>query len=231
MERHLTDEEYFKKIDLFKRMDKNNQGKTAYLKSFLESQDKQSLNEFMLDEESSPYKTYEEKELDEIMENNYSETMNHNILNGETEKEPFTFDIIGFIKRIVTLPFRLVYEFFEAYISNITLLKGITLVFFAFTTIFCGWIAFLKMTELICFLICVYTPFYVLTPFDTAEYFSWILLGVVWVLPFIIHFFGKYLLVWIPVAVIGLVAIELLLGDDFLTQAFFKLLDGLAGKL
>jgi len=224
MSKQLTDFEFEKKLDLLKRMDEDNNGKTNYVKAFLDEQDRQAYDDNVPNNER-PHVPLWVQELEELKAKD-------NIALLETvETKSTKFDTGGILKRIINFPFRIIYDFFEWYIGHITLLKGITLCFFGLTTIFCGWLAFLKVTEAICIALTHYTPLTIIMPFDSADYFPWMLLAVVWVLPFILHFFGKYLIVWIPIAVIGLALFQLLIGDDFLTQAFFALLDGLTSKL
>ena len=230
----LTDEEFNRKVELYTQFDKQNEGATTYLKTFLEEQDRleHKLNDTAYVE---PCKPRWQIDLDKAKEEgDPNSIVDQRILDAEFgtgDKEKSNFSFSGLIKGILTSPFRLVYDFFEWYVNGMTLMRGVTLVFFAFTTIFCGWIAFLKFAELFCILVSVYTPLYVITPFDSADYFSWMLLAVVWVLPFLINLFGKYFFVWIPLTVIGLVFIELLIGDPFLTDAFIAAIDGLTSKL
>lgn len=230
----LTDKQFDAKVELYKTFDERNDGATTYLKTFLEEQDRieHKLNDPNYVE---PKKELWVRQLEKATkDDDPNSIIDQRILDaefgtGEFAPKPFSFS--DFIKGIITSPFHLIYGFFEWYIDGMTLLRGITLAFFGLTTIFCGWIAFLKFADLFCFTMSIYTPFYMISPFESANYFPWILLSVVWILPFLIHFFGKYLFVWIPVVIIGLVFFELLIGDPFLTDAFIALIDGLASKL
>ncbi len=230
----LTDEEFDEKVELYKTFDEQNDGATTYLKTFLEEQDR--LERKANDPDYvEPKKELWERQLEEdTKDDDPNAIVDQRILDAEFgtgKKEPSNFSVLGFLTDIIYFPFRLIYGFFEWYVGGMTLLRGITLAFFGLTTVFCGWIAFLKFADLFCFTMSVYTPFYMISPFESADYFPWILLCVVWVLPFLIHFFGKYLFVWIPIVVIGLVFFELLIGDPFLTNAFIALIDGLASNL
>jgi len=233
-EKRLTNEEYEQQYQMYEQFDERNDGATTYLKTFVDEQDRleHNLHNSNKIKRKKPY-------MVEVLEKELAENPNNDIIDKKLLESEFgtmrnnksTFSFCDLTKDILTSPFTLVQNFFKWYIEDITLLKGITLFFFMFTTIFCGWIAFLKLTELFCIFVSCYTPFYVLSPFDSADYFPWIVLGVVWVLPFLIHFFGKYVFVWIPLVVIGLVLIELLIGDSMFTDAFIALIEGLTNKL
>ena len=230
----LTDEEFNMKVETFKKFDEQNDGSTTYLKSFLERQDQQEaeLNAANLHKEKK--EPWEIQLAEDRKGRDPNAILDQRLLDAEFgtgKKDKPSFSISGFLKGIIFFPIHIVYDFFEWYVDSMTLMKGITLFFFALTTIFCGWIAFLKVTEAFCIFMCLHTPFFMITPFDSADYFPWILLAVVWVLPFLLHLFGKYVFVLIPIVVLALVAIELIIGDPFLTDAFIALLDGLMKKL
>jgi len=220
MSKRLTNAEFNQKVDLLKKMDTNNNGATHYLKSFLSEQD--LLAAKAEQRKKATHKTHisrEERELKQILKHK------------PVKKEIVKCKQPNIIKSILLFPYTVVYEFFEWYIEGMTWVKGLVLTAFAFTTIFCGWIAFLKTMELICDSISLYTPLNVSSPFENADYFPWITLLVVWLLPFLIHFLGKYVIVFIPVLVIFLVIFQLVIGDDFLTKAFLLMLDSFIKKM
>ena len=233
-EKRLTDEEYQRKVDCYKDMDEKTGGVTRYLPNFLEEQD---LLERKLNDPNyvEPEMTFEEKEYEEW----------HNSIGGDGlvdqnlldkvlrtgKKEPTKKKVTNFLKDVLLFPYNFVVDSFGCYIENMTFVKGIVIFLFALTTVFCGWIAFLKSLYAICMFVSTHTPFMMYSPFESADYFPWITLAVVWLLPFLVHALGKYVIVFIPVVVILLVVIEVLTGNPFFTDMFCDLLDGLAGNL
>ena len=234
MNNHLTDIQYFKKLEQLKQLDIANCGKTNYVKSFLEEQDRLAETEYKLEHPTIRKKRKKRKynkadhELGIWLKEFHKKYDKKPV---DIEKQPTDKLIINIIKKVLCSPFTAIYGFFEWYIEHMTFVKGIVLCAFTFSTIFCGWIAFLKTTTLICRLITTNTQLVVISPFESADYFPWMLLLVVWLLPFLIHFLGKYVIVFLPIVVIILVFVELILQDDFLTKAFFALIDHFMGKL
>lgn len=125
-----------------------------------------------------------------------------------------------YLTTIALSPFRGIQLLFDLYIEDLTILKGVVLSFFAFTSLF------------VAFVSCYKIKYAFIKHFDPSYYSAWsgndmpwMLLLVIWLLPFILHIGLKIVIPIFMLFIILLVGFEVVTGDASFTNMFLHMLN------